>query len=83
MMDMMEAMGVWALILLLVLLVGIATAVYVGVRAAKGSSRREGDTARDALRERLAAGEISLDEFYERDSALRHADEPRRAGRRA
>jgi uncharacterized membrane protein len=71
MMDMMNSMGIWALLVLLILLAGIAAAVYVGVRAAKGPARSEGDAPRDALRRRLAAGEISLDEFHERDAALR------------
>jgi uncharacterized membrane protein len=80
---MMDMMSIWMLILLLVLLVGVAAAVYVGVRAAKGPSRRDDHSPRDALQQRLAAGEISLEEFYERDSALREAGEPRRGRRRA
>lgn len=82
MMDMMNPMGLWAVLLLLVLLAGIVAALYVGVRAANGSSRRDGDLPREELRHRLATGEITLDEFHERDSALRAAQAPRPARRR-
>ncbi len=34
--------------------------------------------ARSLLHKRLAAGEIDLEEYYERESALRQAEPPRR-----
>lgn len=70
-------MGLWMLFGILILLALIAGAVYLGVRAA-GSSRRgelggseTGDSARAVLDRRFAAGEISSEEYYERESALR------------
>lgn len=80
MMDMMDSMGVWALIVLLAVLAGIAVAVYVGVRAAKSEPTSHVEGPREALRHRLAAGEIDLDEFHERDAALRSTED--RARRR-
>lgn len=77
-MDMMNAMGLWGLLLLLVLLAGVAVAVFVGVRAARPPKLREGDDARTLLERRLASGEISSEEFYERDSALRSGSGGRR-----
>ncbi|MGI8597141.1 MAG: SHOCT domain-containing protein [Thermoleophilaceae bacterium] len=70
-------MGLWMLFGILILLALIAGAVYLGVRAA-GSSRpgelggsEAGESARAVLDRRFAAGEISSEEYYERESALR------------
>ncbi len=72
MMDMMAGMGVLGLLALLLLGVIVGGAVYVGVRAARGSDQG-GDTALEALKGRFARGEITSDEFYERESVLRDA----------
>ena len=66
-------MGIWVLMLLLILLAGVAAAVYVGVRAA-GRRRPQDPSAVDVLDRRLAAGEIDADEYHERLSALRSQD---------
>lgn len=72
-------MGLGMLMMLigvLVFLAAVGGAVYLGIRA---TGRREGgeldqaDSARAVLDRRLAAGEINLDEYYERESALRDA----------
>ena len=78
MMDMMNAMGPWGLLLLIVLLAGVAVAVFVGVRAARPPKLREGDDARTLLERRLASGEISSEEYYELESALRSGSGGRR-----
>ncbi len=69
-------MGLWMLLGILILLALIAGAVYLGVRAAGSRSGQletagTGDSARAVLDRRFAAGEISSEEYYERDSALR------------
>jgi uncharacterized membrane protein len=69
--DMMNAMGLWALLLVIVLMAGVAVAVYLGVRAARAPELPPGEDARKLLERRLAAGEISPEEFFELDSALR------------
>jgi hypothetical protein len=44
-----------------------------------GGRTRDGlGRARSLLHRRLATGEIDIDEYYERESALRHATVPRR-----
>ena len=78
MMDMMSAMGLWAVLLLLILLVGIGAAVFVGVRAARRAPALDGEDSRRLLDRRLAAGEISPEEYYELDSALRSGATRRR-----
>ena len=62
----------------LVLLVAV---VLVGGRFL--GSRGDGlDGARSLLHRRLASGEIDIEEYYERESALRQATSLSRAGRR-
>lgn len=78
-------MLVAALICVLAVPLLLITAVYVGARVAR-SGRWVGaqPEGRDVLDRRLAAGEIGVDEYYERESALRSANagsSPRR-GRR-
>lgn len=80
MMDMMGGMGIMLLIGLLLLVIVIGVAVYLGTRAARSGGPREA-TARDMLQQRLARGEITTDEYYERESALGHSDKSVR-GRR-
>ncbi len=78
-------MGLMAIVMVIVALIvvgGLAAAVYLGVRALR-SPERSGveDSPRALLDRRLAAGEISSEEYYERESALRSA-EPFQATRR-
>lgn len=84
-------MGLWMLFGILILVALIAGAVYLGVRAAGPRSGQlatagTGDSARAVLDRRFAAGEISSEEYYERDSALRGSAAggraPQRWGRR-
>lgn len=82
---MMDFMGVWALLGLLLVALLLGLAIYLGVRAGLGPGRANdrrvdpGD-ARAELDRRLAAGEIDLDDYHERASALRSLEEtaPRR-----
>ena len=73
MMDMMSGMGLMMLIGVMLLAIVIAAAVYLGVRATQPRQPRE-LTARERLQHRLANGEITPDEYYERAAVLR-ADE--------
>ena len=75
-MDMMGGMGLMMLVGLLVVAIVIGLAVYLAVRAAHGSTSREPD-AHELLQRRLASGEITAEEFYERESALRDAQPAR------
>ena len=72
-MDMMGGMGTMMLIGLLLLAIVIGIAVYLGIRATQ--TREPGDprqlTARERLQHRLADGEITPDEYYEREAVLR------------
>ncbi len=53
--------------------------VALGVRVLAGGRGGDGvEGARSLLHRRLAAGEIDVEEYYERESALRHAEPPRR-----
>ena len=82
MMDMMDGMGammgVMMLLGLLLLAVVIGVAVYLGVRAAHRPGSKE-PAAHELLQRRLAAGEITADEYYERESLLRDSKAPRRS----
>ena len=78
MIDMMSGMGLMMLIGVMLLATVIAVAVYLGVRAAQQPQQPQQPqplTARERLQHRLAAGEITTDEYYERAALLR-ADEP-------
>lgn len=70
-MNMMGGMGIMMVIVVIVGAVAIAAAVYLGVRAATRDDRQQSN-AREILEQRLAAGEITTDEFYERESTLRN-----------
>jgi uncharacterized membrane protein len=73
--GMMSWMGLWWLIGAVLLVALVAGGVYLGVRADRERAEREGlqrsESARAVLDRRLAAGEISVEEYYERESALR------------
>ena len=71
MMDMMDTMGLWALVVLVILIAGVALAAYAGVRASRGRQLPTAEDAQQILQRRLASGDITPEEFYERDSALR------------
>ncbi len=65
-------------------LLGLVLAAAVGyalLRPAVGSTDDRGSSARALLDRRLAMGEIDVDEYYERESALRSAEpaRPRRS----
>lgn len=82
-MDMMGGMGLMMLLGLIVVAVVIGVAVYLAVRAAQGGGPHE-TTAREMLQQRVARGEMTPDEYYERESVLRDSDgvRGRRLGRR-
>ena len=75
-----EAMLIRALLCALALPLVLLGALYVAVRARRGARGDGLAKARAVLHTRLANGEIDLDEYYERESALRSA-EPARLGR--
>lgn len=77
MMSMMGGMGALMLVGLLLVAVVIGVAVYLAVRGAQAWSGREPD-ALELLRRRLASGELTTEEYYERESALREAQPKRR-----
>jgi uncharacterized membrane protein len=66
----MMGMGLWMLLGLLMLLAALGVAAYVGAQAA-GLIKPRRETARELLDRRLAAGELSPEEYFERESALR------------
>lgn len=72
MMDMMGGMALMMLAGLLVVAIVIGVAIYLAIRAAHAGRPREPE-ARELLQRRLASGEITPEEFYERESALRDA----------
>lgn len=74
MMDMIGGMGVMMLIVLVAAAVLIGLAVYLGVRAAgrrDGSPQSSDPQPQELLERRLVEGEITPEEFYERESVLR------------
>ncbi len=78
----MSGMG-WLMMLLMVvgavlLIAAIAVAVWLVVRSTQKDRAELPESAREVLDRRLAAGEISSDEYYERESALRSAEPARR-----
>ena len=73
-----EAMLVGALACALAVPLLLLGAVYVGVRGSRGPGRDGLGKARALLHARLARGEIELDEYSERESALRSAQAPQR-----
>jgi len=67
--DMMSWMSVFGLLGLVLLIALIAAGVYLGVRLAR--PRVENDSGRALLDRRLAAGEIDVEDYYERDAVFR------------
>ncbi len=55
---------------LLLLVAVMAAGGYVGVRLVRARPESGVDSARALLERRLAAGEIDVDEYYEREGAL-------------
>ncbi len=76
-MDMMGGMGLMMLVALLVVAVVVGLAIYLAIRGGVGERLREPEP-RDVLERRLAAGEISPEEYFERESALRDSQVGRR-----
>ena len=72
MIDMMSGMAFAVVVGLLLLAVVVGVAVYLGVQAAQRPSAPAG--ARETLQQRLAAGELSVEEYHERESALRSSE---------
>ena len=77
----MEFMGVWMLLGLVLVALVLGLAIYLGVRAGLGPGgaddrRVDRGDAHAELDRRLAAGEIDLDEYHERASALRSTGTP-------
>lgn len=72
--GMMGAMMLGGL-LLLALVIGVA--VYLAVRAAQRPGKQQ-LTAHETLQHRLAAGEMTPEEYYERESVLRDSKAARR-----
>jgi uncharacterized membrane protein len=63
-----------ALACALPLLVGLVAVAYFGLRGRRPAGGRGLGGARELLERRLAGGEIGVEEFYERESALRSAE---------
>lgn len=82
-------MGLWMVFGIVILLALIAGAVYLGVRALGSSepvrpgARETVESARAILDRRFAAGEISSEEYFERESALRGSAAADRAAPRS
>ena len=74
--DMMGGSGwwfLWGTLMMIVVLAGIALAVWLIVRTVRSGAARDagGQSARDILNERYARGEIDTDEYEHRLSKLR------------
>jgi F0F1-type ATP synthase membrane subunit c/vacuolar-type H+-ATPase subunit K len=70
---MMGGMGLMMLVALLIVAIVIGFAIRAGV----GGGIREPEP-REVLQRRLAAGEITAEDYYERESALRESQVGRR-----
>jgi uncharacterized membrane protein len=79
-MQMMDMMGLGMLFGVLLFAVVVAGAVYVAVRAALPRQPEDPDPG-ELLRRRLAAGEITAEEYYERESVLRESETDQRRRR--
>lgn len=64
--------GLYGLVMMLLFVGGLAAVAVWAVRAFAGSSTPRQDSARDVLARRLAAGEISAEEFEQARRALQH-----------
>lgn len=67
--GMICGMAVLGVIAALVLIVGIGGAVYFALRLARPTTNRK--SAQEVLDHRLASGEIEVDDYHERQAALR------------
>jgi uncharacterized membrane protein len=74
--DMMSWMGILGLAGLVLLLALVAAGVYLGIRLARPGLEKS--SSRALLDRRLAAGEIDVDEYYEREAVFREAKRRRR-----
>ena len=70
---MMGDMALWMLLGLLAVGAVVATAIYLGIRTGVGDAGRSSD-ALATLRRRLASGEISVEEYREREAAIRNRE---------
>jgi uncharacterized membrane protein len=61
----------------------LAVFAVLGLRLLRPRSRDGLGRARALLHRRLADGELDVEEYYERESALRQAESPKRRGLRA
>jgi uncharacterized membrane protein len=66
---MMGWMSLWMVLGLVVFLAVVAGAVYIGIQVTQGNDDDPGP--QELLERRLASGEISPEEYAERQSALR------------
>ena len=73
----MTFMGLGMVIWTLVAIALVAGLIYAAVRVGRSRGWLD-DSARRTLDRRLAAGEISPEEYYERESALRSGQPPAR-----
>lgn len=64
-------MGIFMLLGLLIVVAALAGAVFLGVRFGLGGTSRRGEDAHAILERRLAAGEISSEDYHDRAAALR------------
>lgn len=76
-MGMMGGMALMMLVGLLVVALVVGVAIYLAVRTGVGGRMREPDP-RELLERRLAGGDISPEEYFERESALRDSQSARR-----
>ena len=81
MMGLDPAMVILGLVCALALPLLLVAAVYVGARALRSGGRSRIDSARALLDRRLAEGVIDIEEYYERDSALRSTEPMRQRSR--
>lgn len=77
--GMMGGMGLMMVLGVLFVAAILGTAIYVAIRAA--SPRRQLDGPRELLDRRLADGDITPEEYYERESVLRSSEPVRRRRR--
>ena len=80
-MMMMGFMSLWMLIGLLALAALVGGVVYLAARRGRPEVS-SGDDARALLNRRLAAGEITPEDYFERESALRSGEPPASRRRR-
>lgn len=79
----MGLMALAMIVIAVIIAVAVGVVVYGAIRATRGS-RSELDDPRAVLNRRLASGDITPEEYFERESVLRsgEAGQPRRRRRR-